>query len=210
MRLADANHASVGELVITRANQRSLRISGSDWVKNGDRWLVLDIGHKGDLIAAHTRTRRRVTLPASYVAESVELGYATTVHGAQGVSVDVMHGLATGQESRQQLLPRTHPADWIRDARDVDDAVRREHGVRRGYVPTIQTLDPDALVLHHGLDRHARPPRRGERGVAWQTAAISAAATRRGWASGPIGPESGQIQWVAQRNQQIAASFSVR
>jgi DNA primase catalytic core len=103
VRLADGNRASVGELVITRANQRSLRISGSDWVKNGDRWLVLDIGDKGDLTAAHTRTGRRVTLPAAYVAESVELGYATTVHGAQGVSVDVMHGLATGQESRQQL-----------------------------------------------------------------------------------------------------------
>ena len=34
---------------------------------------------------------------------SVELGYATTVHGAQGLSVDTMYGLATGEESRQQL-----------------------------------------------------------------------------------------------------------
>ena len=34
---------------------------------------------------------------------SVELGYATTVHGAQGVTADTMHGLATGAESRQQL-----------------------------------------------------------------------------------------------------------
>ena len=31
------------------------------------------------------------------------LGYATTLHGAQGVSADTMHGLLTGQESRQQL-----------------------------------------------------------------------------------------------------------
>ena len=61
------------------------------------------IDGRAALTVAHTRTGRRVTLPAAYVAESVELGYATTVHGAQGVSVDVMHGLATGQESRQQL-----------------------------------------------------------------------------------------------------------
>ena len=51
----------------------------------------------------HTRTGRRVTLPADYVAASTELGYATTIHGAQGVSADTMHGLATGAESRQQL-----------------------------------------------------------------------------------------------------------
>ena len=51
----------------------------------------------------HTRTGRTLTLPPAYVAASVELGYATTVHGAQGVSVDTMHGLATGTESRQEL-----------------------------------------------------------------------------------------------------------
>ena len=34
---------------------------------------------------------------------STGLGYATTIHSAQGVSADTMHGLMTGQESRQQL-----------------------------------------------------------------------------------------------------------
>ena len=34
---------------------------------------------------------------------STGLGYATTIHRAQGVSADTMHGLLTGQESRQQL-----------------------------------------------------------------------------------------------------------
>ena len=42
-------------------------------------------------------------LPAGEVQASVELGYATTVHGAQGVTSHTMHGLATGAESRQQL-----------------------------------------------------------------------------------------------------------
>ena len=35
--------------------------------------------------------------------ESTGLGYASTIHSAQGVSADTMHGLLTGQESRQQL-----------------------------------------------------------------------------------------------------------
>ena len=42
-------------------------------------------------------------MPAGYVQESVELGYATTVHTAQGVTADTMHGVVTGGESRQQL-----------------------------------------------------------------------------------------------------------
>jgi hypothetical protein len=37
------------------------------------------------------------------VRTSTGLGYATTMHSAQGVSADTMHGLVTGQESRQQL-----------------------------------------------------------------------------------------------------------
>ena len=51
----------------------------------------------------HARNGRTVTLPADYVQTSVELGYATTVHTAQGVTADTMHGVVTGGESRQQL-----------------------------------------------------------------------------------------------------------
>ena len=39
----------------------------------------------------------------AFAAESVELGYACTIHGAQGVTADVLHGIATGAETRQQL-----------------------------------------------------------------------------------------------------------
>ena len=100
--LADGNPASVGEQVITRTNNRTLRLTATDWVKNGDRWTVLQVSRSGDLTVRHSRNGRTVRLPA-YVAESVELGYATTVHTAQGVTADTMHGLATGEESRQQL-----------------------------------------------------------------------------------------------------------
>lgn len=102
-RLADGNAASIGELIITRENDRRLRTSATDWVKNGDRWHVLEIHDGGDLTVQHTQHGRTVRLPADYVARSTELGYACTVHTAQGVTADTMHGLATGSESRQQL-----------------------------------------------------------------------------------------------------------
>ncbi|GGO85326.1 hypothetical protein GCM10011584_05040 [Nocardioides phosphati] len=102
-RLADGNEASIGELIITRENDRRLRTSATDWVKNGDRWNVLEIHDGGELTVQHTQHGRTVRLPADYVARSTELGYACTVHTAQGVTADTMHGLATGSESRQQL-----------------------------------------------------------------------------------------------------------
>jgi len=103
VRLADGNDASVGDVIITRTNDRRLRMSAADWVKNGDRWTVTHVSREGALTVRHNRSHRTVKLPADYVRESTGLGYATTIHGAQGVSADTMHGLLTGQECRQQL-----------------------------------------------------------------------------------------------------------
>ena len=72
-------------------------------MKNGDRWTITHISRHGDLTVRHTRSHLTARLPAHYVDESAELGYATTIHAAQGVTADTMHGLVTGQESRQQL-----------------------------------------------------------------------------------------------------------
>jgi AAA domain len=101
--LADGNRASVGDVIITRRNQRRLRITATDWVKNGDRWTITAVTNNGGLTVTHNRSRRTVRLPADYVRTSTGLGYATTIHTAQGISADTMHGLLSGQESRQQL-----------------------------------------------------------------------------------------------------------
>jgi conjugative relaxase-like TrwC/TraI family protein len=101
--LADGNRASVGDVIITRTNDRRLRPTATDWVKNGDRWTITRVGKQGDLTVRHTRSHLIVRLPADYVRDSTGLGYATTIHTAQGVSADTMHGLVTGHESRQQL-----------------------------------------------------------------------------------------------------------
>jgi hypothetical protein len=101
--LADGNRASVGDVIITRRNDRRLRLTTTDWVKNGDRWTITRIDRNGDLTVRHNRSRHTVGLPAAYVRESTGLGYATTIHAAQGVTADTTHGLVSGQESRQQL-----------------------------------------------------------------------------------------------------------
>ena len=103
VELADGNAASVGDLIITRSNERRLRTSATDWVKNGDRWTILNLTRTGGLRVRHVRNGRILTLPAAYISTATALGYATTVHTAQGVTADTMHGVVTGVESRQQL-----------------------------------------------------------------------------------------------------------
>ena len=101
--LADGSAASAGDVVITRRNKRDLRMTATDWVKNGDRWTVSAVGEDGALTVVHHRTGRRITLPNDYVAADVQLGYAATVHGGQGVTADTSHAVAIGDETRQQL-----------------------------------------------------------------------------------------------------------
>jgi len=101
LTLGDGSTVSVGDVIITRRNDRALPITGSDFVKNGDRWTVTTASRSGAVTARHHGTGRVIVLPARYVAEHVVLGYATTVHGAQGITADTCHVVATGTETRQ-------------------------------------------------------------------------------------------------------------
>jgi conjugative relaxase-like TrwC/TraI family protein len=116
--LSDGNRVSTGDTVLTRRNNRLLTSGDTCWVRNGDRWQVTAVHRDGSLDVQHLRNHHRLTLPAGYVAESVELGYATTIHTAQGVTADTCHGLLTGEESRQlayTMLTRGRRANhaWI-------------------------------------------------------------------------------------------------
>jgi len=121
--LSDGNQASVGDTVITRRNNRTLTSGETAWVRNGDRWRITAVHRDGSLDVQHLRNHNQLTLPADYVTESVELGYATTIHAAQGVTADTCHGVLTGEESRQQaytMLTRGRHANhaWVQ----VNDA----------------------------------------------------------------------------------------
>jgi len=106
--LADGTRASAGDVIITRLNDRSLRGRDGSWVKNGDRWVVQAVDRNGDLHIARAghragRAGGQLVLPAKYVGGHVRLGYASTIHGAQGATVDTTHTVLNGAESRQGL-----------------------------------------------------------------------------------------------------------
>ena len=73
-------------------------------VRNGALWTVTATHPDGALtVQPTTRDGAGVRLPAAYVAEHVDLGYATTTHRAQGITVDTSHTLADPATSREAL-----------------------------------------------------------------------------------------------------------
>jgi conjugative relaxase-like TrwC/TraI family protein len=105
VRLIDGSHASEGDLIITRRNDRRLKPLRGGWVRNGDRWQILSVGRDGsaEVRRVSGAGRGTVRLPASYVAEHVDLGYAVTAHRAQGITVDTSHVVVSGTTTRENL-----------------------------------------------------------------------------------------------------------
>lgn len=122
VELRDGTAAGVGDTIITRLNNRNLRtLTGRDWVRNGDIWTVTAVGDDGTITIARDygtgttvrddgsfRARRRgrgfggsILLPASYVAEHVDLGYAVTAYRAQGITTDTAHVLVQPTSTRE-------------------------------------------------------------------------------------------------------------
>ncbi|GAB2481179.1 hypothetical protein GCM10027063_24140 [Promicromonospora xylanilytica] len=107
--LSDGARASVGDLVITRRNDRTLTtmrdVLDGGFVRNGDRWQITAVHQDGSVEARREGQKlgASVLLPADYVAEHLDLGYAVTAHRAQGLTVDSSHVLVTRTTTRENL-----------------------------------------------------------------------------------------------------------
>jgi ATP-dependent exoDNAse (exonuclease V) alpha subunit len=102
VKVADGQIAGVGDLVVTRQNDRRLSTGGS-WVKNGDRWIVTAVDNEGYITAKGLPGKGPVTLPAAYVAAHVELAYATSAYRVQGRTVDTAHAFISPTTTREVL-----------------------------------------------------------------------------------------------------------
>jgi hypothetical protein len=102
VRVAGGQNAGVGDEVITRQNNRLLT-AGRRWVKNGDRWVVTATNTDGSMAVRRADGSAETVLPADYVADHVELGYATTAHRAQGRTVDTAHVIVSPTTTREVL-----------------------------------------------------------------------------------------------------------
>ncbi len=104
VELDDGTTAGVGDTVVTRRNDRRLR-AGKDWVRNGDTWTITGVRDDGSITIRRTGRRfgGSIVLPAAYVTDYVDLGYAITAHRAQGVTVDTAHVLVEPTTTRENF-----------------------------------------------------------------------------------------------------------
>ncbi|HET7475192.1 MAG TPA: MobF family relaxase [Dermatophilaceae bacterium] len=155
VELHDGNSAGVGDLVVTRDNRRTLLVCGGrDFVKNGDLWAVTARHPGGDLTVRHVGHGGAVLLPAGYVAEHVELGYATTIHRAQGMTVDTAHLLVDNTMTRESLYVgmsrgRTRNRAYVVTEEALEVDLHRPPG------PALDALDVLTGVLARESSEHS-------------------------------------------------------
>ena len=130
-----------------------------------------------------------VTLPAAYVAEHVDLGYAVTAHRAQGMTVDTSHVVVTGSTTRENFyvsMTRGRDSNIAYVALDKPD---------EGHTPP----EPDEVNAHtvlYGVLQHVG----GE-----LSAHQMIAAEQERWTSiAQLGAEYETIGAVAQRDRWVS------
>jgi hypothetical protein len=155
----DGESILVGDEVVTRRNDRTLRTDRGLMIKNRDHWTITNI--RPDLSVTLTGRTGTLQLPTDYVTEHLKLGYAQTSHATQGRTVDVGLLLIDSQtDSRGIYTPMTrgreanHAYIVTEDNQTALDAltqaISREWIDRPAIARRLQ-LDP-----HHSRQPHPR------------------------------------------------------
>lgn len=164
--LRDGLNAHVGDIITTRRNDSQLRIrDGRDRVKNGDLWHVTGISGDGTLTVKHTEHAAPITLPADYVEQHVEIGYARTIGRSQGLTTGNTYTLGDGGMSREDTyvpLSRGAIGNYLflelEHSDTVDDALQQIAGRYDGMLSAHETIRAEQDRVDNILtltDQHA-------------------------------------------------------
>ena len=176
-QLRDGTQVWAGDRIATRRNDRALASRGAS-VRNRQTWTVTAVGADGSLVVSDP-DRGKAVLPADYVARHVELGWAVTGYGNQGVTVDVGICVVEPSTSRAGLYVgmtrgRQHNAAWVIDADGNEDpaetlnsiiqrpaGAETAHAVRdRLHGHEVLDLAPEVQRMRDRLDELERRPAR--------------------------------------------------
>lgn len=168
-KISGGHRAAVGDVIVTRCNNSQLRYgkNKAKRVKNGDLWRITEVGADGSLTvstntsgaAGTKRSGHTVILPAEYVAENVELGYASTVYRSQGITVDAAFTIPAVAMDRQGFyvaMTRGREANQVfvpdDQVPDVDSHLPQGQAMSaRQYLTQIITRDGSAVTAHAAL-----------------------------------------------------------
>jgi exodeoxyribonuclease V alpha subunit len=160
---ADGQRIGAGDVIVTRRNDPTLGVA------NRETWTVTRVRRDGRL-TVNDRDRGGRDLPAGYVRDHLQLGYATTGYGAQGDTTETAHLVMTEKTTaaaayvamtRGRLVNTAHLVaehlddareQWItafsRDRADLGPTAARDAAARAaaGYTPSPRPDDPARLA----------------------------------------------------------------
>jgi len=147
----------IGDEIVTLRNDRRIRSDAGDFVRNGERFAVTARGEDGSLtvISLDGRALDRnssMVLPPSYVSNHVALGYALTIHKAQGATTRRAIVLVDEQTTRPQLYVAMTRGREENRVLVVTEQSQDEHELPR-ETPPLEVLE--SILRHQGGDRSA-------------------------------------------------------
>ncbi|OUM44626.1 MobF family relaxase [Arthrobacter sedimenti] len=180
--LRDGLRAYAGDTIVTRKNDRTLQLNrGKDFVKNNDVWTIEKVtenvttdpatNHAGDpatgqrsgkdrqqVTLRHAGHNGRITLDADYLHKHGQLGYAATVHRAQGATVDTAHAIldeSTDRTSAYVAATRGRETNRLYIALGDDRDANNQGLDRDGVLSTIAAAYDRNLSAHEGVRAEA-------------------------------------------------------
>ena len=105
VRLADRLTAGRGDVILARRNDRRIRDSRGGFIRNGTVLTITTRPSKaGTVSCVRKDTGASVVLDREYLSGCTELGYATTAHRSQGITVDTGHTVVSEGRLTRELF----------------------------------------------------------------------------------------------------------
>jgi hypothetical protein len=175
LTLGDSSTAGVGDLVQARRNDRSIRDHDGRWIANRDVWRIRAVRRSplsGKKVVVVQRDLGRdagpgsrawgaaFEVPLQYFKDHVVLAYATTVHAAEGRTVDTCHALTGPGLSRALLYVALSRGRHANHAYVITELPAAD--LRPGAAPSrsVAQADPGHRVPGRASE-HAGPGQRG-------------------------------------------------
>ena len=165
----DIVEIGIGDRIITRNNDFKIRTTSNTAIVNGWAWTVQSIEDNGDLRLSAVGRGGDVVLPADYIARdgSIQLGWASTVHVAQGRTADVGMTLIDDSTDLELLYVGatrgryTNLIFGLGTEHEVLEAAKTAARKVRAKISATETKDfaADPLEEHAGRQPVPRSPR---------------------------------------------------
>lgn len=165
--LSDGLRAGRGDTMLARRNDRHLLDDTGDFIRNGTLITVSDAPNAdGSIEGIRQDNGARIILGADYLAESVELGYATTAHRSQGITVDTGHTLVSeGRLNRELFYVSMTRGKAGNHAYISEPDPRDHHGVDPSSLPDWREI-LGAVLAAEGAEHTAHEVRDEQRSQA--------------------------------------------